>query len=99
MSQMCKNLTGNVVKQGGKNKFYANFLTSALHDAPGQPWHGQSQMCGNCQGVEELSCGPFSCVWEMHIQEMVRADSLVHKTSSSLVLTGVLIAAGSRCWE
>lgn len=67
MSQMCKNLKRECCKtRWKKNKFYA---TSLLHPCMVQLISDQAQMCGNCQEIEELSCGPLTCVWEMHIKK------------------------------
>lgn len=63
-------LYNKVEEKKNNNKFYA---TSLLHPCMVSE---QPQMCGDCQQLEKLS--PVCvCVWEIHIQEMVRNASII----------------------
>lgn len=88
MSQMCKNLKGNVVKQGGKNKFYATSLLHPcmMHLAWSAPEVWELSGCGLC-------CEPLTCVWEK--KENPRNYQFFLENSFCFGI----IAAGSHCWE
>lgn len=95
MSQMCKNWKGNVVKQGGKNKFYA---TSLLHPCMRHlvsPGTISPSCAGNCQDRGKLFNLCVGNAYPRNDQSCFAKFSV----EPVWVLTEMVIAAGSHCWE